>query len=78
MDEVLKVVAESCKADERLMDIVKHVASMSDEDKEEFERKVKKYFLRKQTPEDLEAYRFFCVVLESDNAKMILELIGRR
>ncbi|QTA37142.1 hypothetical protein JYK00_05155 [Thermosipho ferrireducens] len=75
MDE-LRAISDACKKDERLLKIVKDVAKMTPEEKEEFAIKVRKYFLLKNSEEDQEAYKFFKVILKDKNALKILEFIG--
>jgi len=58
-----------------LLEIVKHVASMSDEEKELFKTKVKAYFLNRTDETDLQAYEFFRLILEDKNAERVLKML---
>ncbi|ABR30902.1 hypothetical protein SU69_05330 [Thermosipho melanesiensis] len=72
----LEYIAKSCKEDKRLLKILKDVANMTKEEKEEFSRKVRSYFMDKNSEEDSQAYRFFKIVLENNNAERILKILG--
>ncbi len=74
-DPVLEHVVKSCIEDSRLLDIVRNVARMSEEEKEVFLKKVSLYFMNKSSEEDIEAYKFFKFILQGDNAKKILERV---
>ncbi|MGB9790759.1 MAG: hypothetical protein ACPLTP_09050 [Thermotoga caldifontis] len=75
MTDLLLQIAKACAQDESLLAVVKHVASMNEEEKESFRVKVKMYFLNKTDEVDLQAYEFFRLILESDNAAQVLKLI---
>ncbi|MGB9795616.1 hypothetical protein [Fervidobacterium gondwanense] len=71
--EELKVIAHTCVSDERIYEIVSSVAQMSDDELSQFRTKVISYFMTKNSPEDKEAYRFYRILLEDQNAKKVLE-----
>ena len=71
--ELLKSVVDACKIDRDLRNVVKNIALMSGEEKDLFLKKVKAYYLLKTDETDREAYRFYKVVLENNNAKIILQ-----
>ncbi len=73
MDE-LELIAKTCIKDQRLYEIVESVSKMSEDEKAEFRAKVKKYFLAKNSAEDVEAYNFFMIVTDQDNSKKIIEI----
>ena len=75
MDD-LKYIAQNCKTDERLLNIVKDIAKMGEGEKKEFYNKIRQYFLGKNSEVDNNAYKFFKIVLDGDNAKKILEILG--
>ena len=75
MDD-LKYIAQNCKTDERLLNIVKDIAKMGEKEKKEFYNKIRQYFLGKNSEVDNNAYKFFKIVLDGDNAKKILEILG--
>ncbi|ANQ53959.1 hypothetical protein XJ44_05900 [Thermosipho affectus] len=72
----LEYIARNCRDDKRLLNIVEDIAKMTQEEKDEFANKMRSYFMNKNTEEDRSAYRFFKVVLENDNARKILEMLG--
>ncbi|WP_126992663.1 hypothetical protein [Thermosipho globiformans] len=74
----LEYIAQSCRDDERLLNIVKDVANMSGEEREDFVKKVRQYFLGKNSEEDNNAYKFFKIILEDENARKILEILGEK
>uniref|UniRef100_A0A832IDB3 Uncharacterized protein n=1 Tax=Pseudothermotoga hypogea TaxID=57487 RepID=A0A832IDB3_9THEM len=75
MEDVLLQIASVCVQDRSLLEIVKHVASMSDEEKELFKTKVKAYFLNRTDETDLQAYEFFRLILEDKNAERVLKML---
>ncbi|WP_448375978.1 hypothetical protein [Fervidobacterium sp.] len=72
--EEIRVIAEACVTDERIYDIIYSVSIMTDEELREFRAKVVNYFMNRNSAEDMEAYKFYKVILEDNNAKKILEL----
>ncbi len=70
-------IVKACLEDERLLDIVRNVARMSEGEREVFRRKVLRYFADKTSEVDVQAYRFFKFVLEDGNASKILEEVER-
>lgn len=72
--EQLRIIAEACVNDERILDIVKNIANMSQEERNDFRSKVLNYFMKKTSPEDMEAYNFYKIILSEDNAKKVVEL----
>lgn len=75
MGEVIEQIAEVCRNDSQLREIVHAVAQMSLEEKNVFGSKVRKYFLNKTGEVDVEAYKFYSAILEGDNSRKILRLI---
>jgi len=75
MEDVFLQIASVCVQDRSLLEIVKHVASMSDEEKELFKTKVKAYFLNRTDETDLQAYEFFRLILEDKNAERVLKML---
>jgi len=75
MGEVIEQIAEVCKSDSQLREIVRAVARMSLEEKDVFGSKVRRYFLNKADKVDVEAYKFYSVILEGENSRKILKLI---
>ncbi|MEN3007457.1 hypothetical protein [Pseudothermotoga sp.] len=78
MDDVLLQIAEACLHDERLIEVVKSIASMAEVEKELFRTKLKVYFLNKTGETDLQAYEFFRILLQENNAKRVLELLKEK
>lgn len=72
--EQLRIIAEACVNDERILDIVTNIANMSQEERNDFRSKVLNYFMKKTSPEDMEAYNFYKIILSEDNAKKVVEL----
>lgn len=72
--EELRAIAEACLNDARILEIVSSVAGMNDEDRDSFKKKVLAYFMTKNSPEDMEAYNFYKVILTGLNAKFVLDL----
>ncbi|MCD6448990.1 MAG: hypothetical protein J7L34_00585 [Thermotogaceae bacterium] len=74
-DPVFEHVVKSCIEDSRLLDIVRNVARMSEEEKSVFLKKASLYFMNKSSEEDIEAYKFFKFILQENNAKGVLERV---
>jgi len=72
--EEIKVIAEACVTDERIYDVIYSISVMTDEELREFRTKVVNYFMNRNSVEDMEAYKFYKVILEDNNARKILEL----
>lgn len=72
--EQLRIIAEVCVNDERILDIVTNIANMSQEERDDFRSKVLNYFMKKTSSEDMEAYNFYKIILSEDNAKKVVEL----
>ncbi len=72
MDPVFAEVIKACIEDRRLLDIVRNIFRMSDEEREAFKRKLSIYFMDKFSDEDVNAFRFFRFVLEKNNAEKVL------
>ncbi|HCI29250.1 MAG TPA: hypothetical protein PKI14_02565 [Fervidobacterium sp.] len=71
--EELRNIAEICITDQRIYDIITSIASMSEEEIKNFKSKVLTYFINKKSQEDIEAYKFYKLVLEDQNAQKILD-----
>ena len=69
---LLDEIVRACLEDERLLKIVKDIAGMNDEEREEFREKVVRFFMNKADEADVQAYRFFRIVTEDGNAETIL------
>lgn len=72
--EQLRIIAEACVNDDRILDIVINIANMSQKERNDFKSKVLNYFMKKTSPEDMEAYNFYKIILSEDNAKKVVEL----
>ncbi|MEN3041804.1 MAG: hypothetical protein ABDH59_00620 [Fervidobacterium sp.] len=72
--EELKIIAEACLNDERILEIVKNISNMSEEERIDFKSKVLKYFMKKNSPEDMEAYNFYKIILTENNAKKVVDI----
>ncbi len=71
--DIVQEIVEACKEDPRIRKIVEEVASMSEEEREIFRKKVKAYFLSRTSPEDVEAYKFFKFILDETILKQVLD-----
>ncbi|MGJ8454306.1 hypothetical protein ACSFC1_03275 [Pseudothermotoga sp. U03pept] len=76
MQDVLREIANACKQDRRIFEIVQAVAAMTPEEKESFESKVKAYFLSRTEDVDLQAYEFYTLILNDSNAQRVLEIVS--
>jgi len=72
--EELKSIAQACTGDQRIYDIVVSIANMTEEEKSGFKSKVLAYFINRKSPDDVEAYKFYKLLLENQNAKKVLDL----
>jgi hypothetical protein len=72
-EEIIKKTAY----DSELKKIVYYIASMSDEQKEDFKKKLNLYFFDKNSENDVEAYRFYKVLLENNNAQVLQKEIKK-
>lgn len=78
MNDVLLQIAEACLHDERLVEVVRGIASMTEAEREFFKTKLKVYFLSKTEETDLQAYEFFRILLQENNAERVLELLKEK
>jgi hypothetical protein len=76
MDRVLEEIVSACLIDGRIREIVENITLMSKEKREEFKRKMNIYFAGRASDNDVQAYRFYKIVLE--NAEEILEEVRKR
>ncbi len=76
MDHALEEIISACLIDSRIRDLVESIASMSKEQREEFKKKMNIYFAGKSAEEDVQAYRFYKLVLERH--REILEEVRKR
>ncbi|HCZ05758.1 MAG: hypothetical protein PWP37_11 [Thermotogota bacterium] len=74
-EETIRTIAEACLKDDRLFEVVKALACFSEEEKRAFASKMKLYFFDKSDPESMEALKFFTILLENENAQLVLEKI---
>lgn len=72
MPDALNEIIKAANEDERIRSIIVQLFSMTDEEREDFKRKVMLYFIDKDSDIDVEAFKFFKIVLEN------LELIAER
>lgn len=72
MSDALNEIIKAANEDERIRSIIVQLFSMTDEEREDFKRKVMLYFIDKDSDIDVEAFKFFKIVLEN------LELIAER
>jgi len=73
---VIQEIVEACKKDPRIRKIVEDIAAMDEKEREIFRKKVKAYFLSRTSSEDVEAYKFFKLILEETILKQILDKLN--
>lgn len=78
MDDVLQEIVKACVEDQRVFEIVCAVAKMTTQEKEQFESKVKSYYLSRTDQEDLQAYQFYIFILSNSNAQKIVEIVSSK
>lgn len=61
LNEIVRVANE----DERIKSIIIQLISMTSEEREDFKRKMMLYFIDKDSDVDVEAFRFFKLLLEN-------------
>jgi Tfp pilus assembly ATPase PilU len=76
MDKALEEIVSACLVDERIREIVESIASMDEKRRMEFKRKMNIYFAGRTSDEDVQAYRFYKIVLE--NAEEIIRGVKER
>jgi len=75
MDPIQEIV-ETCKEDPRIRKIVEEIAAMEEDEREIFRKKVKSYFLSRTSSEDVEAYKFFKLILNESILKQVLDRLS--
>lgn len=78
MDDVLQEIVNACIEDRRIFEIVQAVAKMTAQEREQFESKVKNYYLSRTDQVDLQAYQFYTFILSESNAQRIVEIVSSR
>ncbi|AEH51961.1 hypothetical protein [Pseudothermotoga thermarum] len=68
-------IVKACLEDERILSIVQQICKLSQEEREQFLTKVKRYFFDKNDESSVEAYKFYLIILEDENAEKILKLV---
>lgn len=74
-EENIRVIIEACRKDTTLFEVVESLAGLSEEEKRRFEAKMKFYFFDKTDSEDMEAMKFFKILLKGNNARLVAERI---
>jgi len=74
-EENIRVIIEACRKDRTLFEVVESLACLSEEEKRGFEARMKLYFFDKTDPEDMEAMKFFKILLRGNNARLVAERI---
>ena len=67
MKPEVQQILNAMKEDSRIKAIVLQIIKMSSEERESFRKKVTYYFMNKNSEVDVEAFKFFKVVLENVN-----------
>ncbi|ACM23853.1 hypothetical protein [Thermotoga neapolitana] len=65
MKPEVQQILDAMKDDPRIKAIVLQIIRMSSEERENFRKKVTYYFMNKNSEVDVEAFKFFKVVLEN-------------
>ncbi len=76
MDRALEEIVSACLIDSRIRDLVENIASMDEKKRNEFREKMSIYFAGKSAEVDVQAYRFYKLVLERYDE--ILEEVRKR
>ncbi len=76
MDRALEEIVSACLIDGRIREIVQSIANMDEEERERFKKKIHIYFAGRTSDEDVQAYRFYKIVLE--RGREILEEVKKR
>ncbi len=76
MDRALEEIVSACLIDSRIRDLVENIATMDNEKRNEFKKKMNIYFAGRSAEEDVQAYRFYKLVLEKYDE--ILEEVRKR
>ncbi|PHJ14179.1 hypothetical protein IM41_02415 [Fervidobacterium sp. SC_NGM5_G05] len=77
LNEELKIIAEACINDDRILEIVTSISKMSETERDNFKSKITSYFMKKNSKEDMEAYKFYKLILENSNAHKVIELYSK-
>jgi len=64
-------VVKKCSYDPELKKIVFYIASLSKEELTNFKKKLNLYFMNKSSSTDIEAYKFYKILIDSNNAKIL-------
>ncbi|MGB9820473.1 MAG: hypothetical protein ACPLVG_03870 [Pseudothermotoga sp.] len=78
MDDVLQEIVKACAEDRRIFEIVQSIAAMTDQEREQFESRVKSYYLSRTDQIDLQAYHFYIFILSDSNAQKIVEIVSSK
>ncbi len=63
-----KEIVKKCAYDPELKRIIYYIASLTSEKRDEFKKKLNLYFMNKNTEDDVEAFKFYKLLIDSDNA----------
>lgn len=72
LPDALNEIVRTANEDERIKSIIVQLSSMTSEEREDFKRKMMLYFIDKDSDVDVEAFKFFKLLLEN------LELIAEK
>ncbi len=65
LSDALNEIIRAANEDERIRSIIVQLFSMTDEEREVFKKKVMLYFIDKDSDADVEAFKFFKLVIEN-------------
>jgi len=74
LSDALNEIIRAANEDERIRSIIVQLFSMTDEEREVFKKKVMLYFIDKDSDVDVEAFKFFKLVIE--NIDLIAEKLN--
>lgn len=74
LSDALNEIIRAANEDERIRSIIVQLFSMTDEEREVFKKKVMLYFIDKDSNADVEAFKFFKLVIE--NIDLIAEKLN--
>ncbi len=78
MADAFEEIVKACLEDEQFFDVVRKISSFSQDQKNEFLLKLKKYFFERTDESSIEAYRFYLFILEDENAQKVVQQVEEK
>jgi len=75
-EDKLNEISIACTEDERLREILGRILSMNEKELKEFKTKLTIFYLDKKEIDDIQAFEFFKVLLDSQNAFLVGRKVG--